>query len=252
MTKAGDLTAVVLAGGLGTRLREITQNRYPKPMVPVRLGDERFPFLEFVLAPLKQQGLRRFLLCIGHLGDAVKAHFEDGSKFGIDIQYDDAGDADTGARVHSALRRVDDHDLFVTCGDVYHPIKVARFIQGLRDRPDWQVELAATELPDAGAPNMVLAPDGRVIAHGSIGAIAGRAVLETGTLAIRRTAFSGQTIGQDYSLTGHLFPVLARQGALGSMIQPGPFFDIGTPERYRRFCVYAEAGHARPLSRVPS
>ena len=250
MTRRSDLTAVVLAGGLGTRLREITQNRYPKPMVPIRLGDEDVPFLEFVLAPLKQQGIGRFLLCIGHLGHAVKAHFGDGSDFGIHVRYDDAGDADTGARVHSAMSHLDDPCVFVACGDVYHPIEVSRFLQGLQDRPGWQVQLAATEQPGSGAPNMILAPDGHVIAHGEPGSVKGRAVLETGTMAIRRTALEGQSIGQDYSLTGHLFPTLARQGTLGGMVQPVPFFDIGTPERYRRFCAYAGAGHARPLSGI--
>jgi len=252
LTRVGDLTAVVLAGGLGTRLREITRNRYPKPMVPVGLGDREVPFLEFVLAPLKQQGIRQVLLCIGHLGDAVRAHFGDGSEFGIDIRYDDAGDADTGARVHSALRHVDTPELFVACGDVYHPVEVVPFLRGFRTRPDWQVQVAASDRPDAGTPNMILAPDGRVITHGAMGDNKGPAVLETGTLAIRRTAFHGQNIGPDYSLTGDLFPLLAGQNALGSMLQSVPFFDIGTPERYRRFCAYAKSGRARPLSKIVS
>lgn len=245
-----NLTAIILAGGRGTRLRKITHDRYPKPMVPIGLGTEQFPFLEFVLARLKQQGIGRVVLCVGHLGQMVRAHFEDGSKFGINIQYDGAGEADTGARVHSALRGIDDADVIVTCGDVYHAIEVGPFMQSLRDRPDWQVALAATELPAAGAPNMVLAADGGVIAHGAVSGIEGRAVLETGTLAVRRSAFDGQAVDKDYSLTGHLFPALLQTRALGGMIHAAPFFDIGTPEGLSRFSDYAAAGGALPLSKA--
>lgn len=74
--------ALILAGGLGTRLGEITQN-IPKPMVPV--GDK--PFLEWLMRHLAQQGITHFVLCIGYLAEKIKNHFEDGSAFGWKIDY---------------------------------------------------------------------------------------------------------------------------------------------------------------------
>ena len=76
------MQAVILAGGLGTRLRPITE-KIPKCMAPV--GDR--PFLFYLLNLLKQHGIKRVVLCIGYLGEQVESYFEDGRKFGITIEY---------------------------------------------------------------------------------------------------------------------------------------------------------------------
>jgi len=250
MSGAGRVTAIVLAGGLGTRLREVTQNKYPKPLVPVGIGAARAPFLEFAMAPLQRQGIGDFILCIGHLGQQVVDHFGDGREYGINIRYSDSGSADTGTRVHSAFALSGGAEALVVCGDVFHPVDVADFMRRFRERPDWKVQLAATEQTGPQAPNMVLAPDGSVLAHGDSAGPSGRAALETGVLAVRSSAFDGYRIGTDFSLAGDLFPALARERALGSMIQPVPFFDIGTPERLHRFRAFAGGGGASPLAKA--
>jgi len=76
------MQAVILAGGLGTRLRPIT-NTIPKPMVNV--GGR--PFLEHVIELLKKNDITDILLLTGHLGDIIERHFGDGRKFGVHITY---------------------------------------------------------------------------------------------------------------------------------------------------------------------
>jgi N-acetyl-alpha-D-muramate 1-phosphate uridylyltransferase len=76
------LQAVILAGGLGTRLRPITDT-VPKPMVEVA-GK---PFLEYKILQLKDAGVTEFVFCVGYLGQEVKHYFGDGSKLGVKIQY---------------------------------------------------------------------------------------------------------------------------------------------------------------------
>ena len=76
------MQAVILAGGLGTRLGDLAGD-LPKPMVDV---DGR-PFLELQLDLLRQQGLRDFVLCVGYQGAKIQDHFGDGSKFGIELRY---------------------------------------------------------------------------------------------------------------------------------------------------------------------
>jgi N-acetyl-alpha-D-muramate 1-phosphate uridylyltransferase len=76
------MQAVILAGGLGTRLGHLTGG-LPKPMVDIN-GK---PFLELLLESLQQQGFRDFVLCIGHRGATIQDHFGDGTQLGIGIRY---------------------------------------------------------------------------------------------------------------------------------------------------------------------
>lgn len=249
MTAPSDITAVILAGGFGTRLREITQDRCPKPMVPVPVAGGAAPFLEFVLAHFAREGVRDVILCIGHLGAQIVRHFGDGSQFGLHIRYDDAGDADTGARVASAARMLEREDMLVACGDVYFPLDLAAFLDGFAAHPGWLAGLAGVADAPADSANMVLDGAGRVVAHGDIAGVPGRRALETGVLALRKPALAEGHSGPEFSLTHHLFPALVRQGRIGGMIAEAPFFDIGTPDGYHRFCAFAAGGHAAPVAR---
>lgn len=77
-----DHPVVIMAGGLGTRLRPITET-IPKPMIPV--GGR--PILEIIIERFVQQGLRKVTLCLNHLAEVIQDHFEDGSRFGAEIAY---------------------------------------------------------------------------------------------------------------------------------------------------------------------
>lgn len=76
------LTAVVMAGGFGTRLRPLTET-LPKPMLPV--GDR--PVMEHVLEQLQRVGISRVSITTHYKPEAIVEHFGDGSRFGIDIDY---------------------------------------------------------------------------------------------------------------------------------------------------------------------
>jgi N-acetyl-alpha-D-muramate 1-phosphate uridylyltransferase len=76
------MQAVLLAGGLGTRLGDLAGG-LPKPMVDV----DGKPFLELQLELLQRHGLRNFVLCIGYRGPTIQDYFGDGRKFGIELRY---------------------------------------------------------------------------------------------------------------------------------------------------------------------
>lgn len=76
------MQVAILAGGLATRLEGLTQNQ-PKSMVKV-CGK---PFLEYQLELLRRGGIRNIVLCLGHMGEQIKRHFEDGKKYGVSIKY---------------------------------------------------------------------------------------------------------------------------------------------------------------------
>ena len=76
------MKAVILAGGLGTRLRPLTNNK-PKPMLPV--GEK--PILEHLIEWTKKGGVKSIVICVSYLRKSIEDYFEDGSKFGVKIEY---------------------------------------------------------------------------------------------------------------------------------------------------------------------
>jgi len=74
--------AVILAGGLGTRLQPYT-TFVPKPMLP--LGEK--PLLEHLIEWLRKNGIKSTVLCVSYLRKTIEDYFEDGERFGMDIEY---------------------------------------------------------------------------------------------------------------------------------------------------------------------
>src|SRR5277367_6814893 len=77
-----DLPVALLAGGMATRLRPITE-KIPKLLVE-GAGE---PFFSHQIRLLRQSGLTRLILCIGHLGEAIVARYGDGREWGVEIEY---------------------------------------------------------------------------------------------------------------------------------------------------------------------
>jgi len=96
--------AVILAGGLGTRLRPLT-NKTPKPMLP--LGKK--PILEHLIDWNKKNGVKSIVLCVSYLREKIEDYFEDGKKFGVDIEYAISNkQLATGGQLKTAEKFIDD------------------------------------------------------------------------------------------------------------------------------------------------
>lgn len=110
-----DIPVAILAGGLATRLRPLTE-KIPKVLIPVAGRS----FLEHQLELLKNQGITRVVLCLGHLGHMVKQQFGDGSSHGIHLDYSFDGPVllGTGGAIKRALPKLGERFL-VTYGDSY-------------------------------------------------------------------------------------------------------------------------------------
>ena len=106
------LTAVVMAGGSGTRLRPLTDD-LPKPMLPV--GDR--PLLELIIEQLYQAGIRRVNLTTHYKREVIADHFGDGRGFGVEIQYVEE-DQPLGTAGALALLERPDKPLLVINGDI--------------------------------------------------------------------------------------------------------------------------------------
>src|SRR5262245_17990144 len=111
------LPVAILAGGLATRLRPVTE-KIPKSLLSVAGR----PFLAHQLELLQRNGVERVVLCVGHLGEMIQKEFGDGACFGVRLDYSSDGDRllGTGGAVRKALPLLD-QQFFVLYGDSYLP-----------------------------------------------------------------------------------------------------------------------------------
>ncbi len=148
--------AVILCGGRGIRLRPLTDS-VPKPMIPVN-GQ---PFLEHLLRQISDQGIRRFLLLTGYLGDQIRNHFGDGNAWGWQINYSHGPvDWDTGRRLWEARHQVDPRFLLLY-SDNFVPLPLDRLMT-LHERE--QVLLSLLLAPKTKG-NIRLSPEGHIEAY---------------------------------------------------------------------------------------
>lgn len=122
------LTAVVLAGGRGTRLLPYTTS-FPKPLMPV--GDS--PVLEILVQQLARDGFRRLIFAVGHLAALVEAYFGDGSRWGVSIEYArEDQPLGTSGPLKNLSDRLPDHFLVLN-GDVLCDLDFATFLRSHRN-----------------------------------------------------------------------------------------------------------------------
>lgn len=238
---ASDLQAVVLAGGLGLRLRPAVAD-LPKVMAPIAGR----PFLAHLLDSISLQGVRRVVLCVGHRAEDIAGYFGDGRRFGLDITYSvEDAPAGTGGALRLALAHLDPAFLLVN-GDTLIRVDLAAL---------WNYHQARGGLltvvgrrwrgrPRMDAGYILAARGGRALAFFR-GHVPGRAFVQgelwvhCGWSACERRAVelisrppAEHSSHEPLSLENWLLPDLA--GSIYVFPTTQPFVDIGTPERYRR------------------
>ena len=121
--------AVILAGGLATRLRPLTET-LPKSLVPIH-GE---PFVSHQLRLVRSQGIDHVVLCVGYLGEMIQDYVGDGRRFGLSVEYSGDGPRPLGTAgaVSQALPLIDDV-FFLLYGDSYLPCDFRAVEQAFRE-----------------------------------------------------------------------------------------------------------------------
>ena len=121
--------AVILCGGRGERLRPLT-DEMPKPMVSVNGR----PFLQYLLEQLAENGLNRFVLLTGYLGEKIVEYFGDGSSWGWSISYSNGPvEWSTTKRIHEALDQIDEQFLLLY-SDNFTQLRLSELARVKNDR----------------------------------------------------------------------------------------------------------------------
>jgi D-glycero-alpha-D-manno-heptose 1-phosphate guanylyltransferase len=221
-------TAIILAGGLGTRLRSAVPD-LPKPMAPVAGR----PFLAHQMELWIKQGVRRFILAVGYRHEAIVQHFG-GSYRGAAIEYSvETAPLGTGGALLQALSRVDDERVLLLNGDTWFDVPLpALAARAMQLDADWCFALFRHDDP---ARYMGVAVDrpGRVRAlRCADSPLANGGVVWFRTAALRCIALEP---GSNVSLENDLLPRLLAQGQRFAALEcPGAFIDIGVPGDFHR------------------
>ena len=231
------MQAVILAGGLGTRLWPLTR-MVPKPMVPVAGA----PYLEHQLLLLARQELTDVVLLTGYLGEQIEEYFGDGHALGLRIRYSQETEPlGTGGALRQARPLLAEAFLLIY-GDSYLRIDyraVGRLLTGstaaavmavYRDR------FGETTV----RPNVALDRNGAVLRYDKQAAASNCALeyVEAGVLALRRSVLDLIPPTGAVSLEEQIFPTLIQHRQLLGFPTTERFYDMGTPERLKAIEAY--------------
>jgi mannose-1-phosphate guanylyltransferase len=234
------MKALILAGGLGTRLREAVPDQ-PKPMAPA--GGK--PFLEYLVTWLRDQGFDDLVLCVGHGADQVRDHFDDGQDWGVHIAYAvDPSPVGTAGALKNAREHVTGTTLVLN-GDSYLNVDLRAMVDAhqakrLADRQAVGT-LAAVRVEDTAAGG-ALETDcaGRIVGFREKGE-AGPGWINGGIYVLEPEVGEAIPEGHPVSIERETFPQLLAEGYHLYAYPVGGFFvDIGTPQGYERFQRYVE------------
>ena len=126
-----DYIAVIQAGGMGTRLMELTQNKVPKPLFPL----DGKPMMQWQIENLKVYGITEIVIIIGYLGEKIKEYFQDGKELGVHITYvEEKEPLGSAGALYYLKQKVENKRILLIFGDVMFDIDIPRMIKFHEDK----------------------------------------------------------------------------------------------------------------------
>jgi D-glycero-alpha-D-manno-heptose-7-phosphate kinase len=222
------MKAIILAGGFGTRIREIIGNT-PKPMAMIA-GK---PFLEHLILYLRDNGIKDIILTVHYMADQIKSYFGDGGWFKVNITYsEEEVPLGTGGAIKKAERYIDDTFLVLN-GDTYSQLDIKELFEFHRSKKS-NFTMALTENADSAHYGSVILDESRIVEF-SEKAEKGSKLVNSGVYIFEPKIFNYIPEDKNVSLEKDIFPRLAKEGSLYGYKYNGYYMDIGRPETYKKF-----------------
>ncbi|MEE8194069.1 MAG: NDP-sugar synthase [Dehalococcoidales bacterium] len=226
------MKAVILVGGLGTRLRPLTINT-PKAMVPV----VNRPFLEYVIRRLSGHGAAEIVLAQSHLAQPIEDYFGDGGRFGVGLNYVLEKTAlGTAGAVKNAEKYLDETFLVLN-GDIFTDLDITAMTDFHRKKKA-KVTIALTPVDDPTSYGLI-----ETTAQGRVSRFLEKPswdqvttnMINAGTYILEPEVISHIPPQTNFSFERQLFPFLLDRGEpVYAYPSPCYWIDIGTPEKYFR------------------
>lgn len=226
---------LILAGGLGTRLRLAYANG-PKSLAPVAGR----PFLDYLIGWVQAQGFHEVVLCVGYKTEQIQERYQDGRDWGIRVAYSVEKDAlGTAGAIKNAQGLLQANTFFVLNGDSFTDVSLTGLLQFHRQ------SMAIATLTLALAPeeprygSVQMHDSGKILgfvekdAPSTLRDGPGRSWINGGVYVFQKELLSMIPLGRRVSLENEIFPKLVGQQFYGFPTE-GYFIDIGVPSDYRR------------------
>jgi NDP-sugar pyrophosphorylase family protein len=218
-----NLPVAILAGGLATRLRPLTE-KIPKVLLPVA-GK---PFLAHQLELLRAQGIRRAVLCVGYLGEMVAEEFGDGRAWGVELSYAYDGPIllGTGGALRQALPLLGE-SFFVLYGDSYLTAPFAPIADFFErsGQPGLMTVYRNEGLYDT---SNVVFRDGRIVVYDKKRRLPEMRHIDYGLSLFRASVFAERPAGAAFDLAEVMRDLVGR-GQLAGYEVAERFYEIGSP-----------------------
>jgi MurNAc alpha-1-phosphate uridylyltransferase len=216
------MQTVIMAGGLGTRLGRLTA-RLPKSLVNIHGR----PFLEYQIDLLRKNGIRKVLLCIGHLGEQIKERFGTGRDFGVTIRYSEEGEdlLGTGGALKKAEPLLEERFLLLW-GDSYLKLDYRKI---------WNAFLKARRLglmvvyknSNERVPSNVVVRDGRIALYDKWKTNPDMLYIDNGLSVWSRDILGMIPFGKPFEIE-RLFQLLSEKGEVAAYETEQRFYEVGS------------------------
>ncbi|EAI2260865.1 nucleotidyltransferase family protein [Campylobacter coli] len=220
------MQAIVLAGGLGTRLKSVVQD-LPKPMAPIN-GK---PFLAFVLEYLKKQGIAEVILSVSYKYELIQEYFKDefhGMKIHYNIEKELLG---TGGAIKDALKLIQ-NQVYVLNGDTIFDIDLKKLFLN-----NSKICIALKQMQNFDRYGTVNVDDQGIVTSFEEKVFKKQGLINGGIYLLKKDIFDNFDLEKKFSFEKFLqenFELLKIQ----TQIFNDYFIDIGVPEDYQIFCNY--------------
>jgi len=230
------MQTVILAGGLGSRLRPLTETT-PKALIPVAGR----PFIEYQIEQFRRYGVTDLIICVGHLGHMIEEHLGDGRRFDLSIRYGYEGDSLLGTA--GAVKNVEpllEDAFFVQYGDSYLLVDY-RDVMAYFRRCDVPGLMVVYKNDDRWNHSNVIIDGDRVRVYDKARKLPEMVYIDFGVSVFRRDAFLAVPPGMATDLS-NVYQALIAQGQLRAYETYHRFYEVGSPKGLREFESLVQSG----------
>ena len=228
--------AVIQAGGKGTRMYELTQDKIPKPLLLIN-GK---PMIEWQILQLRDYGITEFVFIVGHLGEKIEEYFSDGSKWNVSIKYiREVSPLGSAGSLFYIKEYVVNKDVILIFGDVMFEIDWNRFITFHEEKNGTVTLLAHPNAHPYDSDLLIVDKDGKVEGIDSKRNIRNynyRNCVNAGLSIFKGNLLNWITGEKRVDYESELVMPLITLGQVYAYNTPEYVKDAGTPERFASVC----------------
>ncbi|MDD3374991.1 MAG: sugar phosphate nucleotidyltransferase [Candidatus Omnitrophica bacterium] len=227
MCDLSKIDVVVLAGGLGKRLRSETGNT-PKVLAQVN----GVPFLDILLKNLSSQGFKKVILCTGYQSQEIESYYQNNA-LGLTIEFStEEAPLGTGGAIKKARSFVRSDKFFALNGDCFCTVLFKDFLKFHNEKNAF-TSMVLTEVKDKKDFGSVVIDDNNAImSFQEKSEKAFSPYVSVGIYCFEREVFDSMPSQEAFSIEHDFFPNLINKSFFGFITDQG-FLDIGTPDRYK-------------------